>query len=182
VPSFNPYASGVLDPDVHEQLVSGLSRYARLAGVPKRMICETLSAYCSAKEIEWVSNVHSHATCGLVYVGAEQVETRMMALIACLLRNFVDARYLTGHVALAQLKDTGSVANTVIAIPDFFISKAEGGTLAPWNVNGLLGLLHARAAEAHQTIIGVSNIDTMSAEYGTAFKTFVLDHYQVIRG
>ena len=181
----DPYASGVLSREVHARLVANLQGYAEDAGVQPFWLYTSMKDVCSPDEVNFVrllplARADKSAKCSMVYVGNSQnspVETRMAAIAAACVRNFIRARVMNlGHV-LEIIGDGEQPAATVLLIPNFFFSIVEGGELRSWMKIGLLDMLYARQAAQLPTILHVSNMKMLDKEYGTQFRAFLENHY-----
>lgn len=182
----DPYATGVLDPDEHGRLVADIDHVARDANIQPHWIWTPLAEICSTAEIAWVRRFHFHKTegiSGLCYLGRDpdpEVEDRMAAMAGALTRNYVRARIMTVN-GLIEAADNGAVPDmSCLLIPNFFVEKAAGGTQAPWRVSVLLDALLHRQTLGLQTVLYVSDMDAMGAEYGSALKRHVSAHYRVV--
>ena len=182
--TIDPYASGVLSREVHARLVANLSGYAEDAGVQPFWLYTSMKDVCSPSEVEFVRKLpHAraeNAKFSMAYVGNSAnspVETRMAAIAAALVRNFVRARVMNlGHV-LEIIGDGELPAATVLLIPNFFFSSVEGGEMRSWAKIGLLDMLYARQAAQLPTILHVSSMKMLDKEYGTQFRAFLENHY-----
>lgn len=127
------YADGVLDPEVHDRLVADLRRVCERAGIAgrERLVGRPLAEVCTGFEVRWARKFHEHAEhgrFGLVYAGRLEppVEQRFPAMVACLLRNFVDARL----VSVGDLVgDEDADVCTALFVPNLFRGRADGGYL-----------------------------------------------------
>jgi hypothetical protein len=65
-----------------------------------------------------------------------------------------------------------------LLIPNFFLSAAEGGTLASWQISSLFDYLTYRHIAGLQTVVYASSLDLMAKEYGLAFQRMAEAHYK----
>ena len=65
-------------------------------------------------------------------------------------------------------------------LPNFFQAKAEGGSIAPWQIGALFDLLLQRSQTGSQTIVYVTDMKALSTEYGVAFADLFTDHYLTV--
>jgi hypothetical protein len=105
----DPYATGVLDKEVHDRLVADLGTYTRDAGIQPQWVWTKLSKTCGPTEMDYVRKFRFHqdagAVHGLCYVresGSDaDVEEHMSAIAGAFLRNFIRARVMTVHRVLS---------------------------------------------------------------------------------
>jgi hypothetical protein len=181
----DPYATGVLDKEVHDRLVADLGTYTRDAGIQPQWVWTKLSKTCGPTEMDYVRKFRFHqdagAVHGLCYVresGSDaDVEEHMSAIAGAFLRNFIRARVMTVHRVLEHLDNNDPIEATVLLVPNFFLSKKEGGDLSKWHVTTLYDMLSERALAGKQTVIYASSIPELKAEYGTAFGRMVDARY-----
>ena len=101
----------------------------------------------------------------------------MAAMAAALVRNLCRARVMQVGTLLDRLADGGSVAATCLLVPDFALSKAEGGHIAPWQSTAIRGLLVDRANEGVQTVLYATSPAAISDMYGLATRRIVETHF-----
>lgn len=166
------YDSKVLIPEVHSRLVQNLDQYARRANILDSMILNKMSNFaCSKSEIEYMKAIKRMAdkgVHGMVYHGKETapVMTRMMAVAGACLRNFIDAKVVTLQELISDIKEGNPPDVTVLLVPNFFITRADGGKIAEWHIAELLGLLYSRMTKGQQTFLYVSDFDALRKTYG----------------
>jgi len=180
----DPYATGVLFPDVHDRLVADIDGFAKDAGIQRHWLWTPLANTCGESEIEYVRRFRHHRVSGqlhgLCYVGQSKnpdVEDRTFALAGALVRNFVRARVMTVGMVLDRIGMGMTPDPTCLLIPNFFLSKAQGGGIATWQIAALYDLLVQRAASGQQTIIYASSLAALANEYGAGFGNLVQSHY-----
>lgn len=186
---FDPYALGALQPDHHDRLVADLENFARDAGIQPHWIATPLGEEVSQREVEYLKAFKRHCVegdvAGLCYsskAGLVSIDQRMSLLAGCLVRNFVRARVMTLGDVLDHLHAKSMPDLQCILIPNFFLSAAEGGTIASWQVSALYDFLVSRHVQGQQTIIYASDPGLMAKEYGVAFGRFVGENYKMIGG
>lgn len=173
----DPYASGVLDEDVHGQLVRDIDRIARDAGIAKSWIWTPAGKVLSEAEVSWLKKFRSDERCGLAYVGSDfEVETRMSAIAGALTRNFIRSRVMTANAVIDAMSEGDLPPLTCLLIPNFF---ADGGQ-PTWRVNLLYDLLLDRMAKGQKTVLGITSLKDMEASYGSPVRKFVQAHYQLV--
>lgn len=175
---FDPFAFGVLDKSYHQRLVQGLDRWARLAGVPKKLICTTIKGVCGEGEIAWLQRLDFYRTDGVlgaVYVGEfdPSVEERFMAITGFLVRNYRDARYTTLQDVVASLRAGDRPGGRTLLIPNFHVSEAVSSKV----VADLYGYLLSRQANREMTFLAVESWKALERDYGKRITTFIRRNY-----
>jgi len=184
--SFDPYAAGALVKGEHEPLVANLIAFAKTAGVAPAQICTPLGDQISKAESYYVRKFHFHRTggevSGLCLTGSDTMlaEDHMVAITACLVRNFIDARLMTVGTVLDLLAAGDDPSCTCLLISNFFLSKAEGGGASTWQIPVLLDLLLARKLAGQQTVLYVSDMIKLGKEYGLAFGRLIESQYKIV--
>ena len=183
----DPYATGVLKKDHHDRLVADLASFAKDAGIQPRWIWTALADTCGPKEVAYVRQFNRHRAEGLIQglcfvrkLDDVPVAPRMAALAGALVRNFVRARVMTVGTVLDLCAHSEPPDATCLLIPNFFLPKSEGGTIATWQITALYDLLTHRAAMGQQTVIFAANLAALGKEYGSAFSALVRDSYKVV--
>ena len=180
---FDPYASGVLDKEVHARLVADIDRYARDANIQKRWVYTPLAETCGADEIDWVRRFKFHTSegsAGLCYVGktpAFNMETRMAAIAGALTRNFIFARLMTLNEFLMESANDGDIPDmSCLLVPNFFVEKGQPS----WRTAALLDVLIARHTAGLQTVLYVADLIAMGKDYGNALPRHIEHLYQTL--
>lgn len=183
----NPYASGVLKEEHHSRLVADLDRFAHDAGISPIWLATSMVGVCGNEEIAFTKSFRKRKAnggkVGLCYTGTQgepSVEDRMAAMTGCFLRNFIRARLMTLGRVVEHIKDGAMPEASVLLIPNFFLTKAEGGAISDWRVAELLDLLMQRQLDGQDTVIYLSSFKSLGTEYGSQFVTFIGNHYQEI--
>jgi hypothetical protein len=180
----DPYEFGVLQKDHHERLVADLDGYAKDAGILPHWIFQGLPDNVSSVERAYLKSFRRNTdegVFGLVMTGDNSkgiVETRMAAMAGALVRNFIRARVMTLGSVLDLLPRQEMPNLSALLIPNFFLSQANGGTVAPWQVNALFDYLVYRQVTGLQTVIYASDLSLLGKEYGLAFKSHVEVHFK----
>jgi len=183
--SLRPYfESEVLDPDKHTRLAGEIKTIACAAGIPDVMIYTSARDFCKDSDIEWAKN-YNHLDMsengGLVYTkGCTDVGVRMFALAGAFIRNFISPVVMTVQEVISVYKANNEVSDSVLLIPNFYLSKSSGGDIPTWQSSMLLGMLLARYAEGKKTILYIENMKAMEADYGTMFSDHVKTHFKII--
>ena len=182
----NPYASGVLQKNVHARIVADLPNIAAEASIRPEMIYTPLAQVCGEHEVEWVRRFKHHVaagSAGLCLVGTDpspDVETRMAAIAGALLRNWVRARVMTVNTLLELVEDKQTPDHTCLCIPNFMSQKVKQGGTAGWKIDNLLDALVQRQVRSLATVIYVPDMSAMVVEYGKGFKHHIETHFEVV--
>ena len=178
------YKTGVLQEAYHERLVANLDGFARDAGIQPFWIWTPLADTVSVAEIEYVREFRKHRvegkTQGLAYFRVTtkaEPERHMAALAGALVRNFVRARVMTVGSILDATAKREEIEATCLMIPNFHLSKDEGGNIASWQVQNLHDLLVQRGQSGLQTVVYVSDFDTLRNDYGLALGRLIETNY-----
>lgn len=180
----DPYATGVLQEAHHSRLVANLDGFARDAGIQPHWIWTPLKQIVSEAEIEYVRDFRKHKVEGLVQglvyfrlTSKAEPEKHMSALAGALVRNFIRARVMTVGNVLDAIGAGGEIEATCLLIPNFHLSKTEGGNIAKWQVQQLYDLLVNRAQRGLQTVVYTSNLGDLRADYGLAMGRLIENNY-----
>jgi len=181
--NFDPYAAGALNKKIHERLVADLDNFAKDGGITPSWIINPLPTSITKIERGYLREFKSQfskGNSGLCLISRNeqgQNEIHASALAGCLVRNFIRARVMTLGLVLDLLAKHEMPDLSAILIPNFFISAADGGTIASWQINALYDFLVFRHTRGLQTIICISDRNTLSKEYGDAFIRLIDTHY-----
>ena len=183
--------AGLIDEVAHIQLLSDIAGYTRTAGIPEHFVWTSATDYCGEDEIEYISSIKKSLTdrdgqnIGMVYVGdveGSPINERMMSIAGVCLRNYINAKVMTVQAVLDALKQQTMPTNvSVLLIPNFFSSRNDGGRIAEWEVANLLGLLYQRQQDGKHTILHVSDMKELAAEYGSTFKKHLQSKFVTIQ-
>lgn len=97
----------------------------------------------------------------------------MAAIAGALVRNFIRARVIYLTAIMDMLWNREDVVATALLIPNFYLSRGEGGGINKIHTQPLHDLLVARGQEGLQTILYATSLDGLSRDYGTAFARLV---------
>ena len=183
--------AGLIDEVQHIQLLSDIAGYTRTAGIPESYVWTSATDYCGEDEIEYIGTIKKSLTdrdgqnIGMVYVGdvdGSPINERMMSIAGVCLRNYINAKVMTVQAVLDALKQQTMPSNvSVLLIPNFFSSRADGGRIAEWEVANLLGLLYQRQQDGKHTVLHVSNLKELGKEYGPSFKKHLQSKFITIQ-
>lgn len=164
----------VLSPVVHRRLVEDLDNVCITANIPKHMIHESATQYVSVVELDWVRNFRSYQQIGKgMVLTATHADTKMMAITAALLRNFIDARIMTISAVLET-----DANPTVLLIPNLYIT-AMGRSMPAWQVQKVYDRLLERYAQGKPSVVYVENMSGLEKDYGPVFARHLRDHYKI---
>lgn len=180
----------LIDEVRHIQLLSDIAGYTRTAGIPEHFVWTSATDYCGEDEIEYIGTIKKSLSdrdgenIGMVYVGevdGAAINERMMSIAGVCLRNYINAKVMTVQAVLDALKQQTMPTNvSVLLIPNFFSSRKDGGRIAEWEVANLLGLLYQRQQDGKHTILHVSDMTELAAEYGSSFKKHLQSKFTTI--
>ncbi len=179
------FDSGVLDKDVHMRLVADIERISNMAGIPKELIWTSSKKFLSDSELEWIMKYEFHKKnlkAGLVITGGagHAIEAKFMSMTGLLVRNFVDARMMIMQNVLDKLEKQKMSEPSVLLIPNFHIEKHAGGQLPAWKISNILGMLMHRHAAARMSILYVSDMDSLLADYGEVVYNHLVENYAIL--
>ena len=183
----DPYATQVLDRTVHARLVADIDTFAQDARIQPENIWTPLAEKCGTDEINYVKRFKFHKgddVAGLVYVGKiadADIDGRMAAMAGALIRNFVRARVMVLSQLLDSMEDEGVPDISALLIPNFHTPATAGGTKSPWRSSNLLDVLVYRRTLGVQTIVAVSDFETVGAEYGMAVRRLLKHNYVAVK-
>jgi hypothetical protein len=167
----------ILDEVRHARILQDIAGVCSTAGIQAKYLHESMSVYCSQKEIEWVRKypVNKTAYAGLLLVGGSGADSRCQAIVAALLRNFVDARLIPLNTLLESREIC--LAPTVLAIPNLYVSAA--GNLPGWKAQLIYDLLLQRGALSKPTIAFVESMATLKSSFGAPMVDFLNSFYRI---
>ena len=177
------YKFGVLSPTSDYQLVMGIEHFSQTAGIPPHYVYRSIVDFAENGVTDWMRDYFSHKDNGIFgccLVGDQDVLMKMSAMIGCAIRNYIDARLMTLQEVIDFRKNGSRIGFELVAVPNFFVSKSEGGDVPKWQSSQLLSWLYERYAEGVMTILYVSSMPTLKNSYGTAFERFITDNYKVM--
>lgn len=171
----------MLDPIVHERLIADIEGVCTTANVPRYMLQLSATEFCSPPELEWLKAYAANRARGrgLLLTGKMSTpspETRMMAMTAAFLRNFVDARLLPLNTLLQMVEDKVDCDPTVLFVPNLYLRQG-GKALPSWKMQIMYDLLLGRLTSGKLTALYVEDMAAMASEYGPAFRGHLNDHY-----
>lgn len=179
----DPYATGVLTPEKHGPLVQDLDKLcerAGIGGVNKKFVWSPVGDALSKSEVEYLRQFHFHTTAdapkyGLVYSSTKNmlysasIQERMMVMVGCLMRNFVDARIMQLDTVLQYVLKEGLIEAKCLFVPNFFIA-AEADGMLPYKKQAIHDMLLYRIANGLQTVLYVDKKEKLAAFYGEGVK------------
>lgn len=186
--SVDPYATKVLQPDAHSWLVANLESVAADAGIsPDRIWTSMYDTDATPAEIEYLRAFRRQAAIlgkyGLVFVGENpqrDIIAAMSYLAGALLRNRTRARVMPVADVLDYMASDGHPDHTCLLIPDFHELIAGQQKATRHRISKLVSLLLKRQAAGLQTILYVSDMNTMQLEYGNLIGRHIKSHYHFV--
>lgn len=178
----DPYATGVLDKEVHSRLVADIERIASTAAIQPKWIWTPLASSVPKGVVNWVKRFKHHdadGVSGLVLTGPKYdlAANSVSAIAGALLRNFIDAQVITTQQLYDRLKKGDPPNPTCLLIPNFFAGTTHGIKLATWEINALQDLILDRHMRGRSTVIYATDVSVMGEEYGSAVHQLVTAHY-----
>lgn len=167
---------GILTEKDHGRIIADIDRISAQAGVQQEFIYTSAHKFCTEKEVTQFKNMVQGSKPGLVFEDKDNVEWRMMALAGFCIRNYIDARVITMHRAIARHTDHAD-GPTVLLIPNFFVASLGKGNLPAWQVQLLMDLLYDRHSKSLKTVVAVSNKKKLADEYGIQVCDYLDMHF-----
>jgi len=165
--------NGLIDEREHDQLLADINGVIRQAGIPVEYVWTSIKEFCADDEVDYVASIKKDdSALGMMYIGTFEgrpVNERMMSIAGACLRNYINAKVMTVQDVLSALKTDSMPSPTVLLIPNFCMGKKSGGHLAEWEKSNLLGLLYKRQQEDKKTVLYLSSMEDMEADYGKPF-------------
>lgn len=173
------YEPGVLSVEAHWQLVPQIKMLAEQAGIPEYYIYHTAQKILIAEEIDYVANWRSlpaKAFAGAVFLKSdENYIEKMHCIVGLMLRNYMDARYITLQDLVERLKLHEPITSRLFCIPNF--AMAEGSEIARWERSDVISFLLNCHANGVQVIVGADNKLQIEKQYGSVIATHVSNHF-----
>lgn len=174
----------VIDPIRHARLLQGIEGFAETAGIPEGFIHKSAREHLTEKEITWMKNYRQHRENneGLLLLGVHDPDpaTKMQAMTAGFLRNFIDARLRSVNNVVELLETPKELDCEVLLIPNLY-QKAYGKTFPAHKIQAVYDLLMARNARGLVSVVYVQELDALEAEWGVLFAAH-LKSYTVSKG
>lgn len=168
------YEPGVLQYEFHERFVLNIEFYADMAGVPVHFLYHSAESIFSEKDTKYVAgwqDLDTSQISGGIYYGADpNIMDRMYAMVGLMLRNYIDAKFITAQNLLIELKEGREVENTMVCIPNFCLPKSSGGNIAPWESATILGWVLSRHGNGKQTLLYTDKYNLIEKQYGMTLK------------
>lgn len=176
----------ILDPEYHARLISSLPDVARTAGIPQHMIHRSMKDYLSADELKWFVNIRQNMQkwAGACFVGEHEpsINTKMMAICAALLRNFMDARVVTMAGLITATEAGDSLDATVLLVPNFSVDLEGGKPYTAWQMSAVHDVLVERMAAGLPTILYARSMESLRKHYGEELEKFIAEHWALLEG
>lgn len=178
----------VLCPTRDEQLIKGLEGYAKVAGIgghPEYI-------WQSVKNNETITEEDITLTqrlplkredrLGAVYIGYSltKLTRKFMALTGLILRNYINAKYITRHALLTDIQEGLDVEGSIIFCPDFYIKSKKGHKNSPlpqWRKDILMSFFLEKQSEGVDIVLGIYNWSTAEEHYGSEIMSFLENNF-----
>lgn len=178
------YASGVLNPKDHFNLVEGLSAHLEAAGIPEQYVVNPVSNYCSGGLVEWLLHIPSLISIGKGHLtlvsGTNEIPT-VSAIVGCCLRNYISARLITVQSLAESLKEGDKPGVTVLVISNFAMNATGHSGLPHWQIATVSGYLQERMSKACATVVVVDSRHTVAKHYGPHIEELLFNTYRVVK-
>lgn len=174
----------ILDPERHKKLIQSIEQVCAVAGIPKSFLHQSMTVFCGEHDVDWVKDYHSLESlgkAGLVITGPNS-ETRMFAMAAALVRNFIDARVVNLNTVLEWHKSEDEPNPTVLFIPNLYTKNMDSKVMPSWKVQQIHDLLISRYAKGRTTVVYVESEQGVKAQYGSLFAEHLHNCYLTSEG
>ena len=133
------------------------------------------------KEIAWVKNYRKvrEDFSGVIFEGTKNTEARMSAICGALIRNFIDARFVSLNNLLSK-SDFDHEDATVLLVPNLYVLTHGGKPLTAWQIQHVYDLLLSRMTTGKQTLLYVENLESLGNDYGSVFQEHLSNNYQFV--
>lgn len=186
---YNPENS-VLNETKDLQLIRNIDVYAEaagLAGNPK-FIWESIRSrpYVSESDLIIFENLsetmRENDSHGGVWSGdVKSVTKKMMALTGLMVRNYINAYFVTMPELTNMLMKDDHPVHKVLFIPDFFVfapkNKSKTKDTPDWKRDAVHAFLTRRISNGHLTFIYISDMKQFGQSYGTIMESFIEDNF-----
>lgn len=179
------YEIGLLNREYHARLFQQLDKWASIAGVSPNYVWTKMSTVCTDNDIKWVKRFKKTDWHGLVYVGEPatlNIAEKMMTMVGCCLRNYVDGRFMTLQTIIQLLKDDEMPEPTIVFVPNFCDLMARDKKLVTSvQSSALLGWLYSRLSKGQKTIMYIGSMDAVRHCYGASMAAHLASQYVLIQ-
>lgn len=178
------YQPGVLQYENHNRFVMNIGFYADMAGVPVHFLYHPAGDILEDTDLsylkKWRGLDEAQVSGGIFYGLDSDIMDRMYAMIGVLLRNNIDAKFITVQELLSEMKDGRDVDNTLVCIPNFCLPKDTGGNIASWESATILGWVLGRHGNGKQTLLYAESYDLIQAQYGSTLKNHIDNNFKIL--
>lgn len=174
------YAPKVLNPVDHRRLVLNLPMYATQAGIPEHFIYHSSLDVLNKKELKYLKNWSKHSSNGIsgcYYEGDVNCIDKMYAMCGVLTRNFKEAKFLTLQDLIAMIKAGNEPKSRLICIPNFAMSKEQGGNVPTWELANVFSWLLNHHTHGRQAVLYFEDISLVEKQYGGMLRTHIENHF-----
>jgi hypothetical protein len=175
----------VLSKQIHGRIWEDRENICRIANIPVTMLEQSAQGICNATEFEWLKHypAYKRQGKGLALTGKHTPppDTKMMHLVAALLRNHIDARVVTLQGVIDAMDRGDSLDATVLFIPNMFQRQGPKG-LHPFKMQMVYDLLLSRHAKGKLTVVYVEDLKAFGSEFGMVFQQHLEANYLISAG
>lgn len=171
----------VLHPVLHQRLIADIEAVAAKAVIPVQALRKSVNGILGDEEMAWLKSLRRSPTSqrlegkGLILTGGlMDAEEHLTAIVAALLRNFVDARMVPFN-SLLELTDQV----TVVAVPNLYISGI-GSSVQSWRVEKIYEVLISRLSGGLLTLAYVEDMGGLTKHYGGVFARHLKKNYEIV--
>jgi len=173
----------ILDDVRFEPLRRNLTKFCKTAGIPERCLYQRMAAVpCSQHEMDFIIHLKRNlrnGNMGYMLVGQDNAENRLMGAVAALMRNEVDARFMTVNTMLEMHEARTLPKCTAIMIPNLY-TEAGAKALPAWKVQIVHDILLQRLGAGKATFGYVESMEGLTKAYGKFFADHLKNHYTFI--
>lgn len=177
-----PTAS-ILDDVKHARLIKDIDHIAETANIPAHVIHRSAVGFINSVETDWLRHFNAYrqqGRAGLVIAGEiDSPELKMMAITGALVRNFIDARFVTLNSLLTLAEDGDTPEPTVLVISNLYTTTTKARTaLQAFKIQSIYDILLRRMALNKPTVMYIENLEMCESAYGQLFTRHLKNHYK----
>jgi hypothetical protein len=174
----------VLSEKHHSRIIADKDNLCRIANIPVSWLDRTARSVCADGELDWLVRYpfYKRQGKGLLLTGKHTPppETKMMAMVAALVRNYIDARLATIHDVIETV-GKGTDEASVLFIPNLFQRQGPKG-IHPYKMQMVYDLLLSRVVNGKVSVLYVEDLAKFGAEFGTVFQQHLEANYLISSG
>lgn len=178
------YDTNILNYQDHWRIVQNIAMYAEQAGVPEYFIYHSALDVLGKKEQKYLADFTKLTDIGIsggYYEGwgsNTNCIDKMYSMIGVMLRNYKDAKFITLQDLIFAIKNNNEPKSRLVCIPNFALSKEEGGNVASWELSHVLSWILNHHSRGKQVVIYVEELDFIDQQYGGVLRTHIDNHFR----